>query len=110
MEGKLGPSAPRRVTETAMRVGSCCRGCLLLLTFVLPAAASVRGEAPGGAGRDDRGLALFNGQIRALLTEKCLACHGPDQKKGGLDLTRRPAALAGGESGPVIAPGRPDES
>ena len=37
-------------------------------------------------------------------------CHGPEQKKGGLDLSRRAAALKGGKSGVVLVPGSPAES
>ena len=46
----------------------------------------------------------------AILTAHCLGCHGPDQKKGSLDLSRRAAALKGGKSGVVLVPGSPDES
>jgi mono/diheme cytochrome c family protein len=45
-----------------------------------------------------------------ILTTQCLACHGPSQKKGGLDLSRRAAALKGGKTGVVLVPGSPDES
>src|SRR5579883_1607134 len=45
-----------------------------------------------------------------ILTDHCVSCHGPEKKKGGLDLTRRSSALAGGDSGAVIVPGRPGES
>jgi mono/diheme cytochrome c family protein len=45
-----------------------------------------------------------------LLVEKCLACHASDARKGGLDLTRRDTAERGGDSGPAVVPGRPDES
>src|SRR5437899_661035 len=34
-----------------------------------------------------------------LLARNCLECHNGSDKKGGLDLTRRERALAGGESG-----------
>jgi mono/diheme cytochrome c family protein len=45
-----------------------------------------------------------------ILADQCVSCHGPEKKKGGLDLTRRSSALAGGESGAAIVPGRPGES
>ncbi len=45
-----------------------------------------------------------------ILVGQCVACHGPEKKKGGLDLSRRSSALAGGESGAAIVPGRPAES
>ena len=52
----------------------------------------------------------FQKQIAPLLTEKCLACHNPTQKKGGLDLTTRESLVAGGESGLTVTPGDPDLS
>jgi mono/diheme cytochrome c family protein len=45
-----------------------------------------------------------------LLARNCLECHNASDKKGGLDLMRREAALAGGESGQVLLPGEPDKS
>src|SRR5207253_148219 len=44
--------------------------------------------------------------VRPILTGKCLACHGPDKKKGKLDLTRRSKAMAGGASGPALVAGK----
>jgi mono/diheme cytochrome c family protein len=59
---------------------------------------------------NDDGVAVFRSQVRPLLTANCLTCHGADRKRGGLDLTRRAAARAGGKNGPAVVPGRPDES
>ena len=50
----------------------------------------------------DRGRALFQGQVRKILSETCVRCHNPDQKKGGLDLTRHAGAVKGGASGPAV--------
>ena len=47
----------------------------------------------------------FETQIAPLLAKHCLECHDSAIKKGGLDLSRKDAALAGGESGKVITPG-----
>ncbi len=44
------------------------------------------------------------------MSGQCLRCHGPEQKKGGLDLSRRAALLKGGKSGVVVVPGSPEES
>ena len=30
----------------------------------------------------------------SILVGKCLGCHGPEKKKGGLDLSRRTLALS----------------
>src|SRR5436305_2997867 len=58
----------------------------------------------------DAGKLVFREQIRPILTGKCLTCHAGDKKKGGLDLTRRASALAGGKSGPAVLPGKGPES
>ncbi len=63
-----------------------------------------------------RGVAAplqFNRDIRPILAENCVACHGPDraQRKGGLRLDERAAALGPAKSGrAAIVPGRPVES
>ena len=52
-------------------------------------------------------------QVRTILAEKCLACHGNDPKdlKGKYDLRARETAIRGGESGDAaIVPGEPDKS
>lgn len=67
--------------------------------------------ATGGAiasGKDD--AEPRDEQAAALLALHCLDCHNPSTKKGGLDLTRREAALAGGKSGKVVHPGNADAS
>jgi hypothetical protein len=39
-----------------------------------------------------------------ILARRCIECHDPISRSGELDLTRRSAALTGGESGPAIDP------
>ena len=53
---------------------------------------------------------MFDAKIAPLFAKHCLECHDSAIKKGGLDLSRKVAALAGGESGKVIAPGKSSES
>ena len=52
----------------------------------------------------------FATQVAPLLARSCLECHDTALKKGGLDLSRKVAAFAGGESGAVIVPGNSQES
>jgi cytochrome c553 len=54
--------------------------------------------------------AFFEKKIRPLLLEKCVSCHGAEKQKGGLRLDSRKAALAGGDRGAALVPGKPDES
>src|SRR5262249_50272177 len=48
------------------------------------------------------GTVEFAKDIRPILERSCWKCHGPDKSKGGLRLDDAKAALAGGNSGPVI--------
>jgi hypothetical protein len=54
--------------------------------------------------------AQFDRVIAPLLAERCLGCHNASERKGKLDLSAMVPARAGGEHGPVIVPGNPDES
>lgn len=51
------------------------------------------------------GARIFETQIAPLLAKRCLECHDATTKKGGLDLSRKASALAGGKSGRAIVPG-----
>jgi hypothetical protein len=53
---------------------------------------------------------FFERKIRPLLAQHCYSCHARGEKKGGLSLESREGLLAGGESGTVAIPGKPDES
>jgi len=57
-------------------------------------------------------LQFFESRIRPVLTEQCYKCHShtADKIKGGLLLDSRDALLNGGSSGPIIVPGKPDDS
>ena len=52
----------------------------------------------------------FDKQIAPLLVQRCLDCHSGPKPKGGLDLSRHEKSLAGGNQGPVLLPGRTDQS
>jgi uncharacterized protein DUF1549/uncharacterized protein DUF1553/cytochrome c len=52
----------------------------------------------------------FDKQVAPILAGRCLACHSGAEPKGKLDLSRAKSAMNGGETGPAIVSGRPDES
>ncbi|HTU19652.1 MAG TPA: PSD1 and planctomycete cytochrome C domain-containing protein [Gemmataceae bacterium] len=53
----------------------------------------------------------FETDIRPLFKVYCLECHGEGEKmRGSLDLRLRRLAVAGGDSGAAIVPGKPSES
>jgi mono/diheme cytochrome c family protein len=56
------------------------------------------------------GLDFFERKVRPLLAENCYSCHGPEKQKGKLRLDSPGAIRAGGESGPILVPGKPEES
>src|SRR5262249_23132988 len=72
----------------------------LLLCQMLPCA-----QAEGAAPADS-----FRQSIAPILARRCIGCHGETEPKGGLSLTTQTALLKGGESGPAIVAGKPDES
>jgi hypothetical protein len=53
---------------------------------------------------------FFEREVRPILVEKCLACHGANKQEGKLRLDSRVAVLHGGEGGPVAIAGRPQAS
>jgi len=54
---------------------------------------------------------LFVERLQPLLRRKCFGCHGEGKTlEGKLDLRTRAGMLKGGEKGPALVPGKPDES
>src|SRR5438067_10595376 len=49
-------------------------------------------------------------QVKPFLAKYCLECHNALDAKGGLVMDSFQALLKGGDNGPVIVPGKPDES
>ncbi len=52
----------------------------------------------------------FRADVKPILENRCLKCHGASMQLGKLDLRSREAALKGGEKGPSLIPGKPEES
>src|SRR6266545_3987529 len=61
---------------------------------------------------DPAGVEFFEKKIRPVLVENCYACHSTQAKKqrGGLHLDTRDALRKGGDSGPGLVPGKPEQS
>ena len=55
---------------------------------------------------------FFEARIRPVLIKHCYACHSADAKeiKGELRLDHAAGLLKGGELGPALVPGKPEES
>ncbi len=67
---------------------------------------------PGTAAADDAGYEFFEKKIRPILADHCAECHSADSRKlgGSLLLDSRDGIKTGGDSGPVLDPGKPDSS
>ncbi|MFN0053724.1 MAG: PSD1 and planctomycete cytochrome C domain-containing protein [Planctomycetales bacterium] len=52
----------------------------------------------------------YQAQIKPLLTQFCVGCHGAQKQKSGLRLDTAKAALAGGDTGSAVVAGKSGES
>ncbi len=82
-------------------------GVAIWTAVVLGAAAAARGDDAASA-RDD----FFEAKVRPILVERCYSCHSSGAKsiKGGLVLDSAAGLEKGGDTGPVVEPGAPEES
>lgn len=76
---------------------------LLITTLLLLQSPSAFLQAP-------QSDAFFEGSIRPVLAGTCFRCHGGERISGGLRVDSRQALLVGGDSGPALVPGSPDQS
>ena len=82
--------------------------CLALMIVVVAAGRAAAEDVPPRF--DASALESFEKEVRPILASRCQACHGPTKQKGGLRLDSRAAALAGGDTGPAVVPGKPGDS
>ena len=78
---------------------------VVLMCVVLAAEEPVATQSPTA-----QQVRFFENQIRPLLADRCLKCHGDKKQSGGLRLDSREALLRGGDSGAAVLPGDPAES
>ncbi|MCY2974225.1 MAG: PSD1 and planctomycete cytochrome C domain-containing protein [Planctomycetota bacterium] len=65
-------------------------------------------ERSSGDSKDQ--VEFFEKHIRPILVDNCFECHAGNESKGGLRLDSKSSLNAGGDSGAIIEPGRPDSS
>ena len=92
------PPLPGKTMATSLRFPA------ILLLILLTSTSSPADEP---ASTDVR---FFETQIRPLLIQHCVECHGPDQQKGGLRLDQPAFIISGGDSGPAVIPNNVSDS
>jgi cytochrome c553 len=81
-------------------------GIILSGLFSLLAAAPADSRSP-----TPEQAAFFEKNVQPVLASRCSSCHSVDTRtSGGLSLDNREMLVKGGNSGPAIVPGKPDES
>lgn len=55
-------------------------------------------------------MKFFENRIRPLLVARCFECHSEEKTEGGLRLDGQNPLTRGGDSGPALVAGRPDQS
>jgi hypothetical protein len=91
--------------NTAMRVLS-----LTLASCLIAASASAAADAPKPAAFPPEAVEFFEKNVRPVLADSCVRCHGAQKQSSGLRLDSRQAVLEGGDNGPAVVPGEPDKS
>src|SRR5438046_954647 len=91
------------------------RTCAMRSSWLCLAIASLTGSnlAPANAQEPmapAKAAEFLEKSIRPVLAENCFNCHSERKQKAGLRLDSRQAMLTGGDSGPAIVPGHPDQS
>jgi hypothetical protein len=82
-------------------------GCNSLLLACLLAIQAV---STTSAAEDKDKFRFFESKVRPLLAAECFECHAGDKAEGGLRLDTGTAIQKGGDSGPVVVAGDPQQS
>src|SRR5436309_2879990 len=85
-------------------------GSLLLVRSGGPSTGAQEAKAPPEKTFTADEIAFFEKDVRPLLENKCVRCHGGEKVKGKLKLTTRADVLKGGGGGPAVALEAPDRS
>ena len=81
-----------------------------ILRLAIAYAFAVLLDSPVYSQQPQAGL-TFEHDVRPTLKAYCLDCHGGNEKlEGGLDLRLAKFAVRGGETGPAVVVGAPDQS
>jgi mono/diheme cytochrome c family protein len=73
---------------------------------------AARGAVVSTPAATPQDIQFFEARIRPILVDKCYSCHSrtADKIKGGLMLDTREGLIHGGDTGPALNPGHPEDS
>ncbi len=85
--------------------------CLILLTLAKTGMSACSSEDSSKVKAKTSSITpTFETAVRPVLQARCVRCHGMKVRKADLDLSTPAGIGKGGESGPVIVPGKPGNS
>src|SRR5579864_3054244 len=82
----------------------------LLALTIIGGGRQARADKPETAAQPAVVSVGFSSDVRPIFEARCATCHGEKTRKADLDLTSAATLWKGGESGPVVVAGKPDES
>lgn len=81
-----------------------------LLSVLLLSLLASSGRAFENKPANDTSQISYLRDVRPILRRHCWGCHSGGDAKGGLDVSTVSSMLKGGDSGPLFAAGKPDNS
>ncbi|MBA2115143.1 DUF1592 domain-containing protein [Bremerella alba] len=81
-----------------------------ILAIVLLSWLGLPAHAEDASSKPQQQAHQFETQVAPILSRHCLECHSASKTEGGLNLSRKQTALAGGDSGRAIHAGSPGDS
>jgi hypothetical protein len=101
----------------SLHVSVCSASLRFLIRLAFPAVLWYLGGLSNARAQDsaeftEQQLAFFESRVRPLLVEHCCECHSSTAKtlRANLKLDARADLLKGGDTGPAVVPGSPDDS
>jgi len=100
------------IAPLALAVGSSASGAPNAPSVQRAAAPQPKPAAPAetSPALSPADLTFFESRVRPLLAKHCYGCHAQKTVQGGLRLDHAAGVRRGGDSGPVVEPGKPDAS
>lgn len=84
--------------------------CCFVLWAMCPLLAAALQESPDLENIQRQKLSFFEKSVRPVLLANCSKCHGSEKQESGLRVDHISFLKKGGDTGPAVIPGKPDES